>query len=314
MSEKKSIGGQAVIEGVMMRAPNKLVIAVRKPDGNIIVKKDDIKIDSNKFFKKPIIRGLIGLYDALVLGVKALNFSAEHGMPDEFEKEQEANDKKGNFRKKAESFLSIALGLGLGILLFVYLPLLLTDLLKAVVPAIEQSFLLYNLVDGIIRVIFFVLYIVAISQFKDIQRVFSYHGAEHKAIYTYEQGLDLTVENARNMTRLHPRCGTSFLLIVMIIATFVFTMIPEDSHFVIKFGSRIVLMPLIAGISYEVLKLSGKYHENAIVKTLIAPGLWLQRLTTREPDDKMIEVALISIKEALKADDEPNDPNIEYAN
>ncbi len=306
MSEKKAIGGQAVIEGVMMRAPNKFVIAVRKPDGKIIVKKDDIKIDSNKFFKKPIIRGLIGLYDALVLGIKALNFSAEHGMPDE--------DGKDNKVSKAESFFSIALGLGLGILLFIYLPLLLTDLSKKVLPIVEQSFFVYNLVDGIIRVIFFVIYIFAISRFKDIQRVFAYHGAEHKSIYAYEQGLDLTVENAKNMTRLHPRCGTSFLLIVMIVATFVFSMIPEDSHFVIKFGSRIVLMPLIAGISYEILKLSGKYHNNIIVKTLIAPGLWLQRLTTREPDDDMIEVALVSIREALKADDEPNDPNLEYAN
>lgn len=303
-SEKKTIGGQAVIEGVMMRAPNKLVIAVRKPDGNIIVKRDDIKIDSNKFFKKPIIRGLIGLYDALVLGIKALNFSAEHGMPEEDGGQTKAS--------KLETIGSIVIGLGMGVLLFIYLPLLCTDLLKAVVPIIEKSFFVYNLVDGIIRVIFFVIYLYIISRFKDIKRVFSYHGAEHQSIYAYEQGLDLTVENARKMSRLHPRCGTSFLLIVMIVATIIFSLIPEDSHFVIKFGARIVLMPLIAGISYEVLKLSGKYRDNIIVKILIAPGLWLQRLTTREPDDSMLEVAIVSIKEALKPDDEPRDPNLEY--
>lgn len=302
---KPTVGGQAVIEGVMMRAPNKFVIAVRKPDGGIIVKKDDIKIDSNPWFKKPFIRGLIALYDSLVLGIKALNFSADHALPDEKSKDGKSS--------KWDTYLGMILGIGLGIGLFIYLPLLLTELLKYVAPIIEESFFVFNLVDGVIRVIFFVAYIFIISQMKDIARVFGYHGAEHKAIYTYEQGLDLTVENARTMSRLHPRCGTSFLLIVMIVAIIVFSLIPKDSHFIIKFGSRIVLLPVIAGISYEVLKLSGKYSGNPIVRFLIAPGLWLQNLTTREPDDKMLEVALLSIKEALdKNDSEPVD-GVEYA-
>lgn len=306
MSEKKclSIGGQAVIEGVMMRAPNKFVIAVRKPDGNIIVKKDDIKIDSNPIFKKPILRGLIALYDSLVLGIKALNFSAEHGMPEE-EKEKE---KKSS---KLETYLGMFLGIGLAIGLFLYLPLYLTELLKNIAPIIDTSFLMFNLVDGVIRVILFVGYIFVISRMKDIARVFSYHGAEHKSIYAYEKGLELTVENARKMSRFHPRCGTSFLLIVMIVSILVFSLIPEDSHFIIKFASRIVLLPVIAGLSYEILKLSGKYSNNIIVKILIAPGLWLQRLTTREPDDEMLEVAITSITEAL--DKENVVKNIEYA-
>ena len=303
--EKKNIGGQAVIEGVMMRAPNKFVIAVRQPDGTIAVKRDDIKLDSNKILKKPIIRGLIGLYDALVLGIKALNFSAEKAMPEEFEKNGKAS--------KMETFFSIFLG----ILLFLYLPLQITELSKKLFPIVEHSFLVFNLVDGVLRIIFFVIYLLIISQMKDIKRVFSYHGAEHKCIYAYEAGKELTVENARCMSRFHPRCGTSFLLIVLIVSIFVFSLIPKDSHFLIKFGSRIIFMPLIAGISYEILKLSGKHAGNVIVKILIAPGLWLQKITTREPDDAMLEVAMVSIKEALRKDDDETyvkPENVEYCN
>ena len=307
--EKKNIGGQAVIEGVMMRAPNKFVIAVRQPDGTIAVKRDDIKLDSNKILKKPIIRGLIGLYDALVLGIKALNFSAEKAMPEEFEKNGKAS--------KMETFFSIFLGIALGILLFLYLPLQITELSKKLFPIVEHSFLVFNLVDGVLRIIFFVIYLLIISQMKDIKRVFSYHGAEHKCIYAYEAGKELTVENARCMSRFHPRCGTSFLLIVLIVSIFVFSLIPKNSHFLIKFGSRIIFMPLIAGISYEILKLSGKHAGNVIVKILIAPGLWLQKITTREPDDAMLEVAMVSIKEALRKDDDETyvkPENVEYCN
>lgn len=307
--KKPNIGGQAVIEGVMMRAPNKFVIAVRKPDGNIIVKRSDIKIDKKSLFKKPIIRGLIMLYDSLILGIKALDFSAKYAMPDEAVE----SGKKSIWRSRLETYITMFFGLALGIGLFVYLPLLLTDLAKYIIPAIDESYLLFNVVDGIIRVIFFLLYILAISQMKDIKRVFAYHGAEHRAIYTYEKGLELTIENARNMSSLHPRCGTSFLLIVMIVAIFVFSLVPGDSHFLVKFGSRIVLLPLVAGVSYEVLKLSGRYADNIIVKILIAPGLWLQRLTTKEPDDSMLEVALVSIREAIaKDEDYVRSEGIEY--
>ena len=307
--EKKNIGGQAVIEGVMMRAPNKFVIAVRQPDGTIAVKRDNIKLDSNKILKKPIIRGLIGLYDDLVLGIKALNFSAEKAMPDEFEKNGKTS--------KLETFFSMFLGIALGIVLFLYLPLQLTELSKKIFPIVEHSFLVFNLVDGVLRIVFFIIYLLIISQMKDIKRVFSYHGAEHKCIYAYESGKELTVENARSMSRFHPRCGTSFLLIVLIVSIFVFSLIPKDSHFLIKFGSRILFMPLIAGISYEILKLSGKHANNIIVKILIAPGLWLQKITTREPDDDMLEVAMISIKEALRKDDDETyikPENVEYCN
>jgi uncharacterized protein YqhQ len=288
MSKCVDVGGQAVIEGVMMRAPESFVIAVRRQDNKIVVKKNKVRIDNNKFFKKPFLRGLIGLYNALVLGVKALNFSAYHSMG---EGSEEVN--------KKDIVIALILGLGLGVLLFIFLPLLLTDLLKYIFPIIGKSFLVFNAVDGVIRVIFFIAYIYIISFMKDIKRVFEYHGAEHKAIFTYENGLSLTVENAKKMSRLHPRCGTSFLLIVMIVSIFVFSLIPKDSHFLIKLSSRIVFLPIIAGISYEILKLSSKFKDNIFVNFLIMPGLWLQKITTREPDDSQLEVALVSLKEAL---------------
>lgn len=288
MNNCVDVGGQAVIEGVMMRAPESFVIAVRRQDNKIVVKKNRVKIDNNKFFKKPFLRGLIGLYNALVLGVKALNFSAYHSMG---EGSEEVN--------KKDIVIALILGLGLGVLLFIFLPLLLTDLLKYVFPLIGKSFLVFNAVDGVIRVIFFIAYIYIISFMKDIKRVFEYHGAEHKAIFTYENGLSLTVENAKKMSRLHPRCGTSFLLIVMIVSIFVFSLIPKDSHFLIKLSSRIFFLPIIAGISYEILKLSSKFKDNIFVNFLIMPGLWLQKITTREPDDSQLEVALVSLKEAL---------------
>jgi len=286
--EFSDVGGQAVIEGVMMRAPEKFVIAVRNPEDQIVVQKKDVTIDNKGILKKPFIRGLMALYNALILGVQALNFSAYHAMGEGEEK-----------MTKKEIFLSMFLGLGLGIVLFIFLPLLITDLLKYILPIVEQSFLAFNAVDGVIRVIFFLIYIYAISFFKDIKRVFEYHGAEHKSIFTYEAGENLTVENARTKSRFHPRCGTSFLLIVMIVSIFVFSIIPKDSHFVIKFASRLVFIPVIAGISYEILKFSSKNQSGKIIQLLIIPGLWLQKITTKEPDDKQLEVALLSLREAL---------------
>jgi uncharacterized protein YqhQ len=294
-----NIGGQAVIEGVMMRAPGSFAIAVRRKDGEIAVRRQKITIDHNRLFKKPIFRGMVGLYDALVLGIKAINFSAEH-----------SGDADEKITKK-ESFFGLLLGLILGVFLFVFAPLWITEFLKRFFSLIEKSFFIYNAVDGVIRVIFFLVYIIIISRMKDIQRVFEYHGAEHKSIFTYEAGLPLTVENAKGMSRFHPRCGTSFLLIVMIVAIIIFSLIPKDSAFIIKLSSRVVLLPLIAGVSYEMLKLSARFKNNFFVKILIVPGLWLQRLTTREPDEKELEVAIASIKVALSEEEERLD-NLQY--
>lgn len=291
--ERINIGGQAVIEGVMMRAPKRYVVAVRRGDKSIVVRKEDVRIDNNKMLKQPILRGLIALYDSLVLGIRALNFSAYHATG-------EGEEKPSTF----STVLSMVLGLGMGLVLFVWLPLQITEWMKLFYPLIEKSFVLYNTVDGVIRVIFFLLYVWIIGWFKDIRRVFEYHGAEHKVISTFEAGKELTVENARPMSRLHARCGTSFLLIVMIVSIFVFSFVPKDAPFWVKLSSRVVLVPLIAGISYEILKFSGRHQQNRFVRFISAPGLWIQRLTTREPDDSQIEVAIISMKEALDMQEE----------
>ncbi|TWJ33348.1 DUF1385 domain-containing protein [Geobacter argillaceus] len=291
--EKINIGGQAVIEGVMMRAPRAMAIAVRRPSGEIVVKKDEVVPLSERFpvVKLPIVRGAVALFQSLIVGISALNFSANEAIVEE--------DADGTEKKELSSWAmagTMAVAFGFGILLFFIMPLYLTKLL---VPVIGQSNLLFNLVDGIIRVAVFLLYIVSISRMNDIQRVFQYHGAEHKSIFAFEAGDPLTVENVRGYSRLHPRCGTSFLLIVMVVSIVIFSMIPKLWPFYLKAGSRVVLLPLIAGVSYEFLKWSARNDQSPLVRLIIAPGLALQKLTTREPDDSQIEVAIRSMEEAL---------------
>ncbi len=293
VAEKINIGGQAVIEGVMMRAPRSLAIAVRRPDGEISVKKEEVIPLSERFpiVKLPVLRGAVSLFQSLIVGVKALNFSANEAIAEE--------DEGSGEKKELSSWAmagTMAVAFGFGILLFFIMPLYLT---KILIPIIGDSNIIFNLVDGVIRVIVFLLYIWAISRMEDIQRVFQYHGAEHKSIFAFEAGDELTVENVRKYSRLHPRCGTSFLLIVMVVSIVIFSMIPKLWPFYIKAASRIVFLPLIAGISYEFLKWSAKNDSTPLVKLIITPGLALQRLTTREPDDGQMEVAIRSMEEAL---------------
>ena len=294
--EKIHVGGQAVIEGVMMRAPRSVAVAVRRPDGEIVVKKELMAPLSERFpiVKLPILRGAVALFTSLVIGIKALNFSANEAMTEE-EKEKEGvtSDEVSSWAMAG----TMAAAFGFGICLFFLFPLYLTKLL---VPIIGDNNIVFNLVDGVIRVIVFLVYIWAISRMKDIQRVFQYHGAEHKSIFAFEAGEELTVENVRKYSRLHPRCGTSFLLIVMLVSIAVFSLIPKLWPFYLKAGSRVVFLPLIAGISYEFLKWSAMNDTHPLVKMVIAPGLGLQRLTTREPDDGQLEVAIRSMNEALE--------------
>jgi uncharacterized protein YqhQ len=301
-AEKINVGGQAVIEGVMMRAPRAMAIAVRRASGEIVVKADEMVPLSERFpiVKLPIIRGAVSLFQSLALGLKALNFSANEAMVEE---PADENDPAAAGSEKKQEELSswamagtMAVAFGFGILLFFVLPLYLTKLL---VPVIGDSNIVFNLVDGVIRVVVFLIYIWVISRMEDIQRVFQYHGAEHKSIFAFEAGEELTVTNVNKYSRLHPRCGTSFLLIVMVVSIVVFSLIPKLWPFYLKAGSRIVLLPLIAGISYEFLKWSAKNDDAPIVKAIITPGLALQRLTTREPDDSQLEVAIRSMNEAL---------------
>ena len=292
---KINIGGQAVIEGVMMRAPRSMAIAVRRANGEIVVQRNMVVPLSERFpvVKLPIVRGAVALFSSLITGIKALNFSANEAMVEE--KGEEKTEELSSWAMAG----TMAIAFGFGILLFFILPLYVTKWLTQL-AVISDNNIVFNLVDGVIRVAIFLLYIWSISRMKDIQRVFQYHGAEHKSIFAFEAGDDLTVSNVRGYSRLHPRCGTSFLLIVMLVSIVIFSLIPKLWPFYMKAGARIVLLPLIAGVSYEFLKWSAKNDHSPLVKLIIAPGLALQRLTTREPDDSQLEVAIRSMQEALE--------------
>ena len=290
--DKINIGGQAVLEGVMMRAPRAMAIAVRRPSGEIVVRREATPPISECYpiVKLPIIRGAVALFTSLIMGIRALNFSANAAI------EEEDGEKQKEELTSWALAGTMAVAFGFGIALFFFFPLYLTRLL---VPVIGDNNIIFNLVDGVIRVIVFLLYIWSIARMKDIQRVFQYHGAEHKTIFAFEAGAELSLESVKPFSRLHPRCGTSFLLIVMLVSIVVFSMIPKAWPFAAKAFSRIVLLPLIAGISYEFLKWSAKNDQHPLVRLVITPGLALQRMTTREPDDEQIEVAIRSVKEAL---------------
>ena len=291
MSKEKfsSVGGQAVIEGVMMRNADLLATAVRKPNGDIVYKKTKISKSRNKLSTIPFIRGAITLFDSLVLGVKELTFSANQA---EVEEEQ---------LSQKEAVMTTIVSLALGIGLFIVLPSVISSFL------FRDNKIHSNLLEAGLRLSFFVLYIFLISFSKDIQRVFQYHGAEHKSIYAYEQHLELTPENAKKFTTLHPRCGTSFLLIVMFIAIIIFTgldfILPPPTSFVTKLFTKVILrvlfMPLIAGISYELQRYTSNHLDNWLVKLIAAPGMTLQRITTKEPDLQQLEVAIVAIKVVL---------------
>ena len=287
----KNIGGQAVIEGVMMKGRKGWTVAVRGPKGDIHVKRETLT-ELPKLLKLPVIRGVTALFYALSLGIKAIEFSASKA-----------------YEEDGESLSSLAIGgtigvsLVLGIALFIFFPLYATKLLGALFGSINKSSLAFNFVDGVIRIIVFITYIVSISLWKEMRRIFEYHGAEHKVIHAYERGNELTVNNIKDNSPLHPRCGTSFLLIVMIVSIFTFSFIPQDWSFLYKLLSRIVLIPAIAGISFEVLKISAKKKKNILIHLLIQPGLLLQRLTTREPDNSQIEVAIKALQEVLSIEE-----------
>lgn len=305
-----SIGGQAIIEGVMMRGPHKTAMAVRKPDKEIVCEVNDNGTKKhNKFLKLPIIRGCVNFIESLVTGMKALMFSAEFmDLEDEEEVESKfdkwLNDKFGDKIKDIVIYVSIALSLVLSVGLFILLPTALAEFIAWIVsftPVNIDSF--RPVIEGVSRMIIFVTYLGLVSLMPDIKRVFEYHGAEHKTIACFEAGEELTVENVKKHTRLHPRCGTSFLLFVMIISIIVFSLLPQQSNIFLKMLMRLALMPVVAGLSYEVIKLAGR-SRNSCVKLLTKPGLWLQKLTTREPDDSQIEVAITSMKAVIPENSE----------
>jgi len=283
MSEQQfAYGGQAVIEGVMMRGPKSVAIAVRRPDGEIAIKEQAVNSVMQRYplLKLPVLRGMVAMVETLGIGISALMYSANQAMPDE---EQ---------LTKKEMTLTTVLGLVFALGIFVAVPTLLTHWVKAW----AQGSALVNIVEGVIRLGMFIGYMVVISLMKDIQRVYQYHGAEHKVINTYEAGAALTVESARTFSREHKRCGTSFLLYVVVLSIVLFSIFKVDNVW-LRIVVRLALMPVVAGISYEFLRLMGRFN-NRMTLLLSRPGMWLQGLTTREPDDSQLEVAIAAFETA----------------
>lgn len=298
------VGGQALIEGVMMRSPGAYGVAVRRADGSMAFQRGKAAPLGQRypFLKLPVLRGVAVLFQSLALGIRALSFSAEQAI--EEDAPEAALPKVEKTPEKASSWAiagSMAVGLGLGVVIFLLLPLWLTQLAETHLFG-QLSSLAFNLVDGLLRGVFFLIYILAIARMKDVHRVFQYHGAEHKVVFTHEKKLPLTVENARGMSRLHPRCGTSFLLFVLVVSIVVFAFIPKTAPFLVKFGGRLLLVPAIAGLSYEVLRITAKRRAAPLFALLVAPGLALQRITTQEPTDDMLEVAIAALETALRED------------
>lgn len=290
--KSSNIGGQAVLEGVMMKNGDQYAVAVRKPDGEIALQKEvyDGIVKWKKLTKIPFVRGIFSFVDSLVLGMKTLSYSASFF---EEEEEEELTEKEAAKKEKQENLImgiTMACSVVIAVAIFMVLPYLLSNLLKPFVPGRFAR----TVIEGIVRIVLFIVYILLISKMKDIQRVFMYHGAEHKCINCIEHGMDLTVENVRKSSKQHKRCGTSFLFFVLFVSIIVCFFITTESP-VLRVLLRIALLPVIAGISYEIIRLAGN-TEHPVVELLSKPGLALQNLTTKEPDDDMIEVAICSVE------------------
>jgi len=310
MNKKEiAVGGQAVIEGVMMRGPEYIATAVRRKSGVIEIKRETFvsKTKDNKFYGLPVVRGFVSLIEMLIIGMKSLTFSAKRAEIDWQEEEKEKGKElkeKSASRKNLEEIGSYFFAFGLAFLLFAYAPYKLADLLQ-----FKQN-IYFNIFAGAIRIVFFVLYVYLISLMKDVKRVFEFHGAEHKTVHAYEKNCTLEISDIQKQTTIHPRCGTSFIFFVLLISILIFSVV--DTYVAMKIGKNpqvlvriayhMLLVPLISGISYEVLKLSGKKINHPLVKIMTAPGMSLQRITTQQPDDQQIEVALASMLYALDLD------------
>ncbi len=308
-----SVGGEALMEGIMMRCPSGYAQVVRAPDGHLIIEtKRQAQFGAgNKFLSLPLVRGTIRLADSLVVGTKALFNSAEisaseddpNYKPSKFDLWVEK--KLGNKAMGVVMTLSLILALAVAIGLFFFLPRAIVEWGIERIPGVHLPWIVGNIIEGVIRMLIFVGYLALISVMKDIRRVFMYHGAEHKTIFCYEKYEELTVENVRKQSKHHPRCGTAFLFVVMIISILVHSVIPDLGNVWLNILVRILSLPVVAGIAYEFNRYAGS-HENGFVKVLRAPGLLMQRFTTKEPEDDMIEVAIVALKEALKLDEMPD--------
>ena len=304
------VGGQAVIEGVMMRSPHRISTAVRKPDGEIVVKNQKFISFTQRYklLGLPLIRGFVSFVEMLVISIRTLNYSAEVAMKEE-EKSKSGKEKRGSdLLRSVYLALTVIFALVLGFGIFFFLPLWFSDVL-----GVRREALAFNLIAGIVRVILFISYVWAISRIGEFKRIFQYHGAEHKSIYTFEAGKELIVENVKNFSTRHPRCGTSFILIVVVFAI-LFYSVSDTIYYLVagvpptlikRFMIHFSLLPLVAGAGYELLRLSGKTQNLKVIRFLSAPGLWIQSITTNEPNEDQMEVALVALKNAL-SEEEPS--------
>lgn len=295
--EETLVGGQAVMEGVMMRAPHSYCVAVRKPDGTIVTEESALAKVSEKHpvFKLPVFRGVGTLGQAMWLGVKALKFSANASL--EEENSQRDPEKKPLEISSWVMGINLIFSFAFFVFLYKFVPLVLTQLIQARIPAVHNQ-ILFNFVDGVIRIVLFLGFLYVISRWKDIHRVFEYHGAEHKVVFNFESGKPVNVENAQRFVTWHPRCGTSFLLVVMILSMLVYMLLPFEG-FALKFAARILLLPVITGLSYELIRFAAK-NRGGLMATLTAPGLWLQRITTQPPSDDQTAVAIHALEGAME--------------
>ena len=300
-----NVGGQAVLEGVMMRGPSNWAVAVRKPDGDIAHVHQPISspMARNRLFRLPVVRGVIALGESLAIGFRALSISAQYAAQDEDGTESEEVQTE---LSRGALFFAFAVAIAFAVLLFKVTPALITNWLP-----IETTGW-FVIVEGLIRVTLFIAYLTVISLLPDLRRVFQYHAAEHKAINAYEAGDELTPENAQRHSLIHPRCGTAFLLWVMVVSVFVYALLGRPAWYWL-IVSRIVLLPVIAGIAYELIRFAGKHSSNRALMTLLAPGLWLQRLTTREPSLDQLEVSIRALREVLELEGrlQPADRRVE---
>lgn len=301
-ARKTSIGGQALIEGIMMRGPKLSAMAVRNTQGEIVLEKwenepaDKKKTVLDTIKKLPIVRGVFNFAGAMISGYKSLMKSAEiAGFEDESEKEES----KGTMA--VVGVVAMVLGVLLSVGLFIFLPTFIYDLIAKLLPVLGSSRVLKSVFEGLIKIGILVGYMAAVSRMNDIKRTFQYHGAEHKTIFCYEAGLELTVENVRKMGRFHPRCGTSFLIVMLLVSIFIGMVIPPELPTLLRTLVKLLLLPVTMGIGYEFIKFAGK-HDGKIVKILSAPGLWMQRITVLEPTDDMIECAIAAVNEVIPED------------
>lgn len=323
MGEKKthktSVGGQALIEGVMMQGPKGMATAVRKPDGEILVEYHEIKHvrDKVKFLGLPIIRGVVNFIESMIMGYKTLMYSAEISGMEEYDEENLSKFEKwltDKFGDKLMNFVTVlgsVLGVVLAFLLFMYFPVLVFNKLNEWTSGALTNW--QGLIEGVMKMAIFIIYIALVSRMKDIKRLFMYHGAEHKSIACYEAGEELTVENVKKCCRFHPRCGTSFIFVILIFSIILYTIIAKifpviAAQRVLWMLLKLVFLPLIMGLGYEFIKYAGR-HDNLLVKIVSAPGLWMQRLTTKEPDDDgIIECGIAAIQAVIT--DDPKDDEI----